>query len=219
MVLLSVSPGWFYGYDVILEMFYAIISLAVAALAFRIYRKTSQRNVGLFGASFFLIGTSYLIQSIINFLIISEINENICQAIKIQSVFVFNYLGMLVHVFFMTAGLSVLVYLTCRQEKARMLFLLMGISLSGIFLSRNITYAFYLFSTMFLSVICWHFISNHMRNKKSKTMLTAVAFLFLLFGNLHFIVSVNHGLFYVIGHLLGLVAYLLILTNYYLIRK
>jgi len=219
MVLSSFAPNWFYGYDVVLELFFAIMSLVVAALAFRLYKKTSQRNLALFGTSFLLIGFSYFIQSIINFLIISKVNENICRAIKIQSISSFNNLGLFVHIFFMTIGLSVLIYLTCKQERVRALFLLAFISLLGIFLSKNVVYSFYLFSSIFLVFISWHFISNYLKNKKSNTLVIALAFLFLLFSNIHFIVSVNHQLFYVIGHLLELIAYVLISVNYYLILK
>lgn len=219
MVLVSFSPSWFYGYDVALELFFAIISIVVAGLAFRIYKKTSQRNVALFGTSFLFIGVSYFIQSIINFLILSKLNEHVCRAIKIQSISAFNNVGLLVHVLFMTIGLSVLVYLTCKQEKIRMLLLLILISVFGIFLSKNLLYTFYLFSTMFLILISWHFISNYLKNKKPQTLLIAIAFLFLLFGNFHFLVSVNHQLFYVLGHILELIAYILILLNYYLVLK
>jgi len=219
MVLVSFSPSWFYGYDVALELFFAVISLIVAGLAFRIYKKTSQRNISLFGISFLFIGVSYLIQSVINYLMLSKLNENICRAIKIQSVAGFNNMGLLVHVLFMTIGLSILVYLTCKQEKLRMLFLLILISLGGIFLSRNLLYTFYLFSTIFLILISWYFISNYLKNKKSQTLLIAIAFLFLLFGNFHFLVSVNHQLFYVLGHILELIAYILIVINYYMVLK
>lgn len=215
----SLSPIWFNGYDVALELFFAVISLIVAGLAFRIYKKTSQRNISLFGISFLFIGVSYLIQSVINYLILSKLNENICRVIKIQSISAFNNFGLLVHILFMTIGLSVLVYLTCKQEKMRMLFLLILISVFGIFSSKNILYTFYLFSTVFLIIISWHFISNYLKNKKSKTLMIAIAFLFLLFGNFHFLVSVNHQLFYVLGHILELIAYILIVINYYAVLK
>jgi hypothetical protein len=50
-------------------------------------------------------------------------------------------------------------------------------------------------------------------------MLVAAAFLFLLFGRAHFIMSVDHELFYALGHILELVAYIFILWNFYLVRK
>ena len=121
MVLISFAPSWFYGYDIALELLFAVVSLIVAALAFKIYKKTAQKNVGLFGLSFTFVGTSYIIQSILNFLILSEINQNICTAIKIESVNVFNQFGLLVHILFMTIGLCILTYITFKHEKKRLL--------------------------------------------------------------------------------------------------
>ena len=67
--------------------------------------------------------------------------------------------------------------------------------------------------------ITWHFIKNYMNKKHPNTLLIALAFLFLLFGSFHFLISVDHQLFYAIGHILELFAYLLILLNLYLVRK
>jgi len=58
-----------------------------------------------------------------------------------------------------------------------------------------------------------------MRRKQKKNLLVLLAFCFLLFGSVHFLVSVNHALFYVIGHFLELIAYVLILTNLLLLMK
>lgn len=219
MVLVSLSPSWFYGYDIVLELFFAIISIMVTILAFKIYKKTSQKNVTLFGTSFLFIGVSYIIQSFINFLILSKLNENVCIVFKVQSVSLFNNLGILVHILFMTIGLCLLVYLTFKQEKIRILLLLILVSVFGIFLSKNILYTFYLFSTLFLIIISWYFISNYLKNKKINTLTIAIAFLFLLFGNFHFLISVNHQLFYALGHVLELIAYILILINYSMVLK
>lgn len=219
MVLMSFSPTWFYGFDVGLEFFYAIISLIVSGLAFKIYKKTTQKNVGLFGIAFIFIGASYLIQSVINYLMLTRLNENFCQFIRLQSITAFNHAGMIVHILFMTVGLSFLLYLTFKHENIRILVLLIVLPIIGIFLSQNIVYTFYLFSTIFLALISWHFIFNYLKNRKSQTLLIAVAFLFLLFGNFHFIVSVDHQLFYAIGHILELIAYMLILINYLTILK
>ena len=219
MVLMLFAPTWFYGYDVVLEVLFSIVAFAVAVLAFKVYKKSAQRNAGLFGISFFLIGISYLIQSLLNFLILSRANESICRGLRIQSITAFNNIGVMVHILFMTIGLSMLLYITFRQKETKLLWLLIITSLSAIYFSYNMLYMFYLFSTIFLAFISWHFIQNYRNNSKSRTMVIALAFLFLLFGSFHFLVSVNHQLFYVIGHILELMAYLLILINYYLVLK
>jgi hypothetical protein len=219
MSFANLAPSWFFGYDVALEFVFAVISIVVALFAFKIFKKTDQKQVKLFGHAFLLIGISYLIQSILNYLIISKANETICRAIKLNSIAWFNAFGVYAHIFFMTVGLVLLVYMTFKTDNKKILWLLMITSLLAVFLSINTLYIFYLISTIYLIFISWHFINNYLKNKHTKTLLVAVAFLFLLFGSIHFIFAVNHQLFYVLGHILELFAYLLILANFYLVLK
>lgn len=219
MSLTYLSPSWFFGYDVALEFLFAVISLMVALFAFKMYKATNQNQIKLFGISFSFISVSYFIQSIFNYLIISKANENICRAFKIQSIAWFDAIGLYTHILFMIVGLVVLVYMTFRTEKTRILWLMLSTSLLAIFLSLNTVHMFFLFSTIYLVLLSWHFITNYLQNKQKKTLLIAVSFLFMLFGSMHFLLSLNHQLFYAIGHVLELIAYLLILLNFYLVQK
>ena len=54
---------------------------------------------------------------------------------------------------------------------------------------------------------------NFMKSKQPRQLFIILAFAFLLFGRAHFVLAVNHSLFYVIGHVLELFAYALILAN------
>ena len=219
MSLTYLAPSWFFGYDVALELLFAVIALMVSIFAFKMYKATNQKQIKLFGISFAFISISYFIQSIFNYLIITKANENVCRAFKIQSIAWFDAVGLYAHILFMTVGLAILAYMTFKTEKTRILWLMMATSLLGIFLSINTLYMFFLFSTIYLVLLSWHFITNYLQNKQKKTLLIAVAFLFMLFGSVHFLVAVNHQLFYAIGHVLELVAYLLIFLNFYLVRK
>lgn len=213
------APTWFFGYDIALELIFAIVSLVVSIFAFKIYKATDQKPVKLFGTSFLFISLSYFMQSLFNFLIISKLNEQVCVIVKMQSVYLFDTIGMFTHMIFMIVGLVILTYMSFKSEKKSLLMLLLVISLLSIFLSRNKLYMFFLFSSIYLIFIAWHFISNYLRNKQKKTLLIAIAFLFILFGNIHFLFSVSHQLMYAIGHILELLAYLLILWNFYLVLK
>lgn len=213
------APPWFFGWDVILELSFAFILLIVSINAFKIYKKTSQDSVKYMGLSFAFISFSYFIQSLFNYLIITKSNENVCRAIRIESVSAFDTYGIFIHMFFMTVGLAILAFMSFKSEKLRILWLLLVISILGIFLSKNSIYIFFLFSSIYLIFITTHFISNYLKNKQNKTLLIAIAFLCLLFGSIHYMFSVNHQLFYVLGHILELIAYLLILSNLYLVLK
>ncbi|MFC1769257.1 hypothetical protein ACFLZX_05850 [Nanoarchaeota archaeon] len=213
-------PSWFFGFGIGLELLFAIITLGLAIFAYRIYKVTDQSQVKLFGISFFLISISYFLQSIFNFLIVSKANENICTALKINSIALFNYYGFYAHIIFMISGLVVLLYMTFKIKRERIFWLLLVTSLLVVYMGRDPFNVFYLLASIYLIFISWHFIENYLKNRrKKKTLLIAVAFIFLLVGRIHFNFVTNHELFYVVGHVLELFAYLFILLNFYLVKK
>ena len=213
------SPDWFFGYDVILEILFAIITFVVAMLGFKVYKATSQKQSFYLAWAFLLISISNILQSTLNLLILTKLNEPICAAIKIQSVTAFNILGTYIHMFFMIIGLAVLTFMTLKSKDIRGLIVITGLSLIAVFLSANSIYIFYAVSSLLLIIISWYFAKNFLKNKKTKTLLIAIAFLFLLFGSIHFLFAVNHQLFYVIGHILELIAYSLVLSNFFMVLK
>lgn len=219
MVFFVLSPPWFLGIDAALEASFAVITFLVALLAFGMYKRTSHNWTRIFGFSFLLISISYMIQSIFNFLTISSLHEQICMAVRFNSIATFQALGLLTHIILMTLGLSMLLYTTLKDKRLRTLWLLLAVSFGAIFLSNNVVYMFYLMSTIYLAFISWHFILNYHRKRKTMTLLVAAAFVLLFIGSFHFVISVNHQLFYVVGHILELVAYLLILANILLLRR
>ena len=219
MVSLSLIPNWFFGYDVLLELAFAIITLVVSFFAFKIYKLTAQRQPKLFGISFLLISLSYFVRSFVNFAIIIKLNEDICRVLKVVSVNTWNSFGIYAYVILFIAGLITLAYMTIKVNNSRLYALLLTIPIIILLLSPNPLYLYYIISSILLVFIAIHYFKNYIKRKQPKTLLVLTAFAFLLFGNIHFIFSVNHGLFYIIGHFLELGAYLLILTNLILVIK
>jgi len=206
-------------WNTILEFAFAIIALIVGIFALRIYNLSEQKQSLLFGISFIFISASYCIKSLTNYLIISKLNENICQALKLYDVSILNSIGTYSYIFLFIIGLVTLAYMTIHQKSIQIYFLTLAITLTSLIFSSNIILLFYILSSIFLILIFLHYLLNYYTNKQGKTLLVLVAFLFLLFGSIHFILSVNHALFYLIGHILELIAYFLILTNLLWVNK
>jgi hypothetical protein len=219
MVYVNLAPVWFFGFDIMLELVFAIICLMVSFFAFKLYKESNQRLIKLFSLSFLLISISYFVQSIINFLILSKINENICSMLKFHSVLIFNQIGMLIHVFFLTIGLSILFYTTLKDKRKKILWFLIIISLVAVFFSKNYFQMFYLIATIYLGFISIHYIQNYLKIKKIRILLVTLAFILLFFGHIHFLIMSNSSILYVIGHFLELIAYIFILINLYLVMK
>lgn len=213
------SPTWFAGYDIALEFFFAIISFAVAFFALKAYNATGQKQTRLFGISFLFISTAYLAQGAFNIFSIIEATEKTCPFSEMQTVLMLDTIGVLANIILMTIGLSVLTYMTFKTDKKRVLLTLILISLAAVWLSKDIVVMYFLISTIFIAIISWHFIENYKKSKKKNALLIMIAFIFMLLGRIHFLFAVNHQLFYALGHILELMAYLLILWNFYLVFK
>lgn len=216
---MAVAQNWIFGYDVLLEVLFAVITLMVAILAFKVYRATRHKQPFFLAWAFLLISISNIFQSILNFLIYTKINENICEIMKIQSIQNFNTVGIYINMFFMVIGLSTLTFMTLKTNDIKGLYLIVGLSLIAVFFNQNPLLMFYLIASILLVIISVYFIKNYLHNKKTKTLLIAIAFIFMLLGNIHFLFAVNHQLFYVIGHFLELVAYSLVLSNFFMVLK
>lgn len=213
------SPSWFYGYDIAFELVFAIISLVIAVFAFRIFKASEQRFVKYFGVAFLFISASYFLQSIFNSLAISKLNQNICGMIKLSSVVLFDAIGLYLHMLFFLLGIIIILYIALKLKGKLILFLIIAVTLASRIFSSNPSLTYYLLSSIYLAIITWHYVTNFLEYRQTKNLFVALAFLFLFFGSFHFFFSVNHELFYVIGHFLELIAYILILANFYLVLK
>ncbi len=213
MANFMIIPTWFLGYNIILEAVFALITLIVSRYAFKLYKLSEQRQLMLFGMAFLSISISYFIQSLLNFAILFNLTEDICHMVKANNLNSLNFIGVYTYVIFFTFGLMLLFFMTLRIKDAKIFSLIFLIVLSAIFLSANILFMFYLVSSIMLLSVCLHYLKNYLDKKQTKTLLVLIAFVFLLFGRVHFIFALNHGTYYVLGHVLELGAYGLILIN------
>ena len=219
MVHVYLTPTWFFGLDVIFAIIFAVITLIVSLYSFKIYKLSGQKSSKLFGEAFLLFSISYFIQSILNFAIISQLGENICEAVKIQSVTTLAFVGTYIHFIFFITGLVMLTFMTLKIKSQKTYFLILLISLSSLLISANKVYWFYTLSSLLLMFIVIHYHNNYSNNPRFRSLLVLIAFCFLFIGHIHFIFSTNYALFYALGHILELVAYVLILINLLLILK
>jgi len=72
-------PQWFFGYDSILELAFAIVTLLVGVYAFKIYKISGQRQLRLFGTAFMSFSLAYFVISYLNFCVISELKGDLCE--------------------------------------------------------------------------------------------------------------------------------------------
>ncbi|MDP3881909.1 MAG: hypothetical protein Q8Q31_03465 [Nanoarchaeota archaeon] len=216
--ILYCSPQWFYGYDIILEVVFALITLAVALYSFKIYRLCGQRESRLFGTAFLLISVSYSLWAILNGFAVSEL-ENARTILEIEKANIWRYLGVYAHIFFFLGGVTTIAYMTLKDKNARLYSLLFILVLAGVVFAEQKYLATHILSVILLLYIMLGYTNQYSENKNKKVFLTLLAFTFLFLGRFEFIFSPSKNVFYVVGHVLEFAAYLLILTSLIMVIK
>ncbi len=215
-----IVPSWFFGYNIILEFVFALITLFVSIYAFKVYRLSAQRTALHFGIGFGCFSLAYLLQSALNFSILLKVNQSMCPMVKANLISYLDQIGLLFYVFLFTAGLLALAALSLKIKNTEIFSLLSVITFVALIFSSNKLFLFYLLSSILLVYITFYYLRQYLKHRQKSSLLVVSAFAFLLFGRIHFIFALDHGTYYVIGHLLELVAYGLIFINLYgIIRK
>lgn len=214
-----ITPEWFFGYDIVLEILFAIITMFVSFYAWKIYKITEERNIRLFSLGFLFISLSYIIQSVLNFIILKQLEEEICGIVNLESVYLLNLFGIYFHSILFLIGLLLLTYVALKIYSLRTFILLFILVFVSLYFSSHKTFMLYLLSATLLGFIVYYHITNYLNNRKATTLLVTIAMMTLFAGYLYFMFAIDKPLYYVIGHVLELLAYLLVLGNLILILK
>lgn len=209
---LYVVPHWFFGFDIAMELVFAIIALILAIFTYKVYRASEEREVKLFGISFSLISLSYFVWAWMNYYILHEATEKIMD-ISVMRLLSINYIGTLIHMILFTLGILTLAYSTLDFKSGRTYYIIAGLSLVAL-VSSSLPWITYQILVIFLlSAIVYHYALDHSCYKNKKARLTFIAFLLLTLSRIDFLFTLRSGTAYIIGHILELSAYVLILLG------
>ena len=213
------APVWFYGMDVVMEIIYGVIVLLLAHLVYQAYHLIKNDRLRFMFFGFVFLGIAYLFQAALNSIAIIKVFGPFSILEKLNAILVFHTYGLYVHMILFMMGLSMLFYATLRTERIRILWFLIITSLLLLVMSPERMLAFFFLSTIYLGFLFWHFLENWYRKRDKKTLLVACGFLFLVIGHIEFVFALTHPIAYVLAHIFGLVAYLLLLWNFYLVKN
>lgn len=218
-MVLYLVPKWFFGYDVVLEFLFAIITLLVSWYAFRVYNITCEDQPRWLGAGFLFIGLAYLIQSSLNLLLLSGIDFDLVRGSQVQVANFLGHIGLVAYMVFFLIGLVILAYMTLRIDNIRLLSLLLAIALTVVFVASNQVYLFHILSMIFLGFIVLQFCLSYKKRRNTKLLWVLIAFVLLFLASVHFSFALSHPLYYVAAHIAELIAYLLILADLVMVLR
>ncbi|MBI5389313.1 hypothetical protein HZB01_02950 [Candidatus Woesearchaeota archaeon] len=207
-----IMPSWFYGFNVLFEIIFTIITLVVGLYALKVYKISDQPSSKFFGIAFLFISAAYLVRSAVN-LVLMLTTEASGGTSSSGFIHYTSLIGIYLHIALFIIGLSTFAYMTLKINNMRVLSLLLAILILAIIFSSNTLFMYYLLSSLLLFYITIYYLDNYFQSRQYKTLLALIAFVFLLFGKIHFIFALNHGTYYAIGYFLEFAAYGLLLTN------
>lgn len=219
MAYVFLTPDWFFGYDILLELFFAFIAFLVSFYAYKVYRISDQRQTKFLSIAFFFISVSYFILAVINFIVAQNLDEQVCGALGLNRVFLLQLFGTYLHALFFIMGLITLAYITFNTKSMSVYFLLLSIVLTSVYYNPVKLFIFYVLSALITGYLIYYYAKAYLSIKKPNVMLMLIAVIFLFLSTVHFIFAINNSLFYFIGHLLELAAYVIILSNLLMVLK
>ena len=197
------DPAFVFGYDVVFKFIFVIITAAVSYYSFKFSKFSGSRKSFLFAVSFSLLSASYLVQGIFG---IGKFSQGLGFLVAYT-------IGIYLHLLLFAAATGLLSYINIGTKNKKTLALILLLSIIPIVLSPNSIYIGFVIVSLLLFFISVDYLTDYARGKKSKSLIISIAFFLLFASHIHFILAVNHILFYAVGNFLELIAYLMILIN------
>lgn len=212
METIYILPNWFFGADIILELIFAVLTLAIALYSFKIYKLSEQRELKLFGISFSLFSLAYLIWAANNFFLLSVLSDE-ARELGLKDIGFYNHIGIYLYLSALMLGAVTLLYTTLKTESKRT-YLLMVILTAAVFIfSDNKAVPFYSILAIFFLFIFSHYLLECRRTKNKLTRMNTIAMGLLFLGSIAFIYAKDYYVNYVIVHLLHGAAYALLISS------
>ena len=206
-------PAWFFGYDIVLELLFVVVTALVAFFSIKVYRISQERDFKLLGYSFISISISYFLLATLNLLAASSQITSEIITITLRNIIIPSSIWIYAYIFFFIGGLSLLAYLTFNIRNQRLFALIASMSLIVVIFSERTGVAFNFVAAVLLFYVFLHYLDRFKKSNDKKLLFVMLAFLLLFFARISFAFSYFNPLPYVADHLIELIAYFLILVS------
>ncbi|MFA5992711.1 MAG: hypothetical protein WC796_03325 [Candidatus Pacearchaeota archaeon] len=218
MTHLYLIPHWFFIYSIVFEAIFAIAAGLVAYFSFKVYSLCKQKESKWFGLGFMLISISYIVWLIINLFLIDNISDAV-QAVNIEQIAFMYSAAIYSHMVLFILGIIFITCTTLKSGNIKMCSLLSIVSLFAVALSCNKGLVFYILASVFLAYLAIYYAYHYFKKRKTRNLISLIAFVLLFISHIHFIFATTNYLYYVLGHIFELVGYILILVQLLIIVK
>jgi hypothetical protein len=196
------GPDWFFGIDSLFEGFAFIALLLVTLFSFKAYRFTKDKKFRSFAFGFGLMALAELARALADMFVYAGWNVKPLALLGLYG----GYMGLAL------VSLVVLFAITLKTKDKAPIIALMAVSLVLILLSTSYRLSFHAISLILLAFISYHFIRNFFEKKSVCAFLVCSSFVLLGLAQVAFIFDIVKQRFYIIGHLVHLLAFAALLV-------
>lgn len=217
MVKIVLTPEWFIGKDIMIEVFSFLVVITFVILAYKYYKLSNKRKIFYLGLGFGLVALAQLATILTKLVLYYDIgpSEQIGQAIitnnVANSVDFFYYIGFFFHRFLTLLGFY-MIYRLPRERKSigDYLAVLYFIIISSL-LSKEIFYIFHLTALFILVLTVEKYFLVYKENRFFNTKVLMVAFGLLALSQIILVLS-DIDIFFVTANTIELISYSIFLA-------
>jgi len=217
MVKIVLTPEWFIGKDILIELFSFLVLIAFVILAYKYYKLIGKRRIFYLGVGFGLVALAQLATILTKLVLYYDIgpSEQIGQAIVTSnlasSVDFFYYAGFFFHRFLTLLGFYMIYRLPrLRKSVGDYMAVLYFILISSL-LSKEIFYIFHLTALFILVMIVEKYSWVYRENRFFNTRVLMVAFSILALSQLIFVLS-DIDILFALANTVELISYSIFLA-------
>lgn len=212
MIVSINGPEWFFKFDSVFQIIFALVTLAITLFSYRVFHFTKERKFKYFSASFLLMSMGFFTLSLSNLLIYLGVYDGIISRLN-----EFNLANafFLAYVLFMLVGYALLIIVSMQLKSRRLVALLLAIMLLFVAFSFQYYLKFHMISLLLLGFITWQFYENYAKKKNVNSGLVFSSFYALSFAEVFFLSIMFMPSLYVLAHLLQLAGFGLLLAMFF----
>ena len=221
-----VTPQWFYGKDLMIDVVSVFVLSLIAFFSIRYYKINRKNKNHLYLAvSFFLIAVSFLAKILTNFTLYYHIFET-----KTFGLYTLTYhtikasailfdIGYLFYRILMLLGLYMLYSIYYKDQPKSNIFIIAFFILISTYFSQAAYSTFHLTALAFLALITLHLYKNFRKNRQFTAKLLASSFAIISVSQVFFMSATFNNLLYVIAEAIQLIGYLILLITFFKVLR
>ena len=217
MVKIVLTPDWFLGKDIMIEIFSFLVLILLTFFAYKYYKMSKNRRILYLGSGFGLIALAQLASALTKLVLYydfgpsRQIGEALITSQITRSVDIFYYTGFFFQRFLTLLGLYIIYRLPREKKSFGDYALMVYFILLSAFISDEIFYLFHLTALLLVILIVENYYRIYKENKFLNTKILIVAFSIFALSQMIFILS-NINFFFALANGVELISYTIFLA-------